>query len=1611
MVNRYAQLISLVPKGSFYDAAGDILPYRSDPYSFLYSPVTPNRTFGIYVNDVFRGTTQSDGTGKAVVSVQLDLGEQDIVLVDTIDQSRFSAPGVTVRLYATVLASHADVFSSIDASIDEIEQSMALETATPRFISDVFGRPLRQPNDLGVYLTDTYRRLLFRLRQAYRLFGSKLTGVRQAVFAYTGSVPLRLPKAWRADWVLGAQLLPNGDLQTYARVTDAATMATPVPNANQRVPVFIHAAYGGTTIFPGPFTNPPIPQVLTVTFSVGWLGGAVLIMGTDVNGTAVTETIAPPSGATFPITVTGRQVFVTVTGATMTTAGVWTASIGLGLTLFLRVLRIGSLNAGGGGAQNLNFTPGIPDTLTWGGGPAISIAAAALPPSGIVTLRDQDQPADWFGLNLEPGGGGGYVLSSPAIVAANTEAFLALELDGKGIVVVDLSADVGGGGGPPYTAAMIAATINTAFGADTRYGGPGGPYGAVATVANDLAGQGHVVRLTCPGLVVGPDSSIRIHPWGADGAFAIFGEPRFSVYTTASPPVRGVTASLQASPRIPAIAEPIVLNPAFVDSTPSTPITGGFVQPAYATALQVYFDGAWQGGNVQVQGTLIGGGIGTDAIAPPASRVVASGTNATITILAGIATVTFGAPDDPSPIQPGMFIRFTTGFNAGQGDYVRWINGLGYQLEQTVGTMSAVVGVSWTAYQDVIGQGALGFESIAQIVNVTPHAAPPANTPPGTATLTVLGGETLGYTVRLGRSARAFGAPGDTITAIGGGVTATYQFGVATRLEYTDLGGFLRIDGATTPGNDGLHPIIGFGTTGGPSFTGATLTIEHQRATTGGVFTSEALPGPGTAILYNGGQIVRVAAFDGVATATLYPPGARILSRPTARFEVADEMPFLSVGRLGSGTVEVQVDRLAIPAAPTSDSISLFGQPVPDGFRALNQAANVGQDIPGYFDASRFVIHGSGVDTDGLGTTDMALDVALPAAVVEAYRGFVIQAQFWVQQDMTSPGTQSFQVEFSFQVGLGGAEAFFAVGTAVPGSVPNPNAVPFHMINSGFSGTFGGSLDPTLVAAQVEVPFNATLMTIRLRHLGTAGAVPNAYAAIDRVVVVSQFGSSLYLGHGTVPLSAQQAAFGEVLYVWSPEPLSVAEKTAMGLPQPPKSTASTPVVQATIDNVVNAHGYWERFDVTEYLAGAPVNLVGTYGAVAWAAATLTNMKVVLGVPSRLTVVVPSDISLVTETLTIVPPSNATLAGTSAHAGVISGPAPQAVPGLVSAVAILAGPQLQDPNAFFPTNVAGQFLTVAGSQFPLNDGRFPITLWVDPHTVQYTNVNAVAEPTFSGTYTIDTVFPEESFPDEMLFEHPTPVPAGDIGVPVPASPAVLDGTGVYPWRFLSATVVQIASLAAGDPANQVVFNPAATYTLQYRRLIRAETPAFDLGTGFADYLWLVDAAIYERREPFGEPFNTREQVQFQADFQATLQNRSNSDQTTATLTADNGITTTTVPATNWRFVDAQTIAIDAAVFDPNSLYVLAYTALEPSYAKPASYVIELRSSNVSLLDVANQFYRVVQLDDLVDRTARWHQLRVTFTGVVDVRDVELAGLGLRGIHLYGVAPNAPGIIIP
>lgn len=760
------------------------------------------------------------------------------------------------------------------------------------------------------------------------------------------------------------------------------------------------------------------------------------------------------------------------------------------------------------------------------------------------------------------------------------------------------------------------------------------------------------------------------------------------------------------------------------------------------------------------------------------------------------------------------------------------------------------------------------------------------------------------FQIRM-RGRRAAGTDGQ-ITATGSGTTATFA-SATTIFSALDIGGGIRVVSGNL-GNQGgvaghnlVHTITAFN-----SIHSVTILNAGPAGT---VFVSE---GPGdTFSLFSPGETHVITKVTGNVLSLRDAVTNTWLGNIGVSVDRTNEIPVSSVGKLGPDTLTVKVDPTFAPGVggPLTDNVTPTGVYVPDGWHTANVTSSTTQLEPGQMGTGVLVLRSTA-------TADVSLFRSIPGAL--DYIGLPLRASFWVQEH--SAASANYRIDVSID---GGATWLLGTPQAVTGTIK-------HIFGSGIA---AGPNNPVAVRRTFFLPTTATSAWIRLTRI-SAGENPLTFT-VARAMIDSPTHTATFLGLNTIPRNAQRSNFRELIYLWSPEALTADEDAIIGVNpgnDPPYTTKP-----GHVDLLMPAHESVERFDVSEYDPATflPINLAGVYTDIDWTTnATLTNMEVVVGTPSRLTYARPTRVSQVPSEL---------LAFTATGGGVNS-------------------TVLSEPTAFLGATPPGT---------PDGDA-----LLLSTATTYLQKLNGVTLQ--------------------------SPTNPGDIIV-VPDTP---DAASVQPWKWIAGNKIFV---------DNAYFDSSATYYLTYNALMRAETGTITLPASQTDYVWLVDVGYFTRVDLTEGSESLTEQMTFRADFTAALSSQSDENLATSILIADNGVIRTTVAQANWSYLDAQTIRINPSVFDTASLYSFSYNALYPQLEPPASLTIEWRSATTAI-GLASATYLPVQNGepvnpvDIAGAYNQFHQLRITISGIVDVRDIRLYGVGLKGIHMFGASPRAPGIVV-
>ena len=229
-----------------------------------------------------------------------------------------------------------------------------------------------------------------------------------------------------------------------------------------------------------------------------------------------------------------------------------------------------------------------------------------------------------------------------------------------------------------------------------------------------------------------------------------------------------------------------------------------------------------------------------------------------------------------------------------------------------------------------------------------------------------------------------------------------------------------------------------------------------------------------------------------------------------------------------------------------------------------------------------------------------------------------------------------------------------------------------------------------------------------------------------------------------------------------------------------------------------------------------------------------------------------------------------------------------------------------------------------------------------------------------------------------------------------------------WSFTDETTVSIPQswFVSGD------LDSSATFTLDYNLLYQVITDkVLDLGVDYQDYSWLADYYLWQRLDKEQDDYYTETPLYFNiTNYRANLTNRSNANKATSNLMVQESTGVREIPKKFWRFIDDRTVEITATYLVNGQYYLKHY---EPRvYERSNISVIFEHRSATTAGGVELATWAEVEKNDLVETRQspghRFHQLRLTVSGIRDLRDFKVRSLVLKGLHLHGSSPSVQGL---
>ncbi len=499
---------------------------------------------------------------------------------------------------------------------------------------------------------------------------------------------------------------------------------------------------------------------------------------------------------------------------------------------------------------------------------------------------------------------------------------------------------------------------------------------------------------------------------------------------------------------------------------------------------------------------------------------------------------------------------------------------------------------------------------------------------------------------------------------------------------------------------------------------------------------------------------------------------------------------------------------------------------------------------------------------------------------------------------------------------------------------------------------------------------------------------------VDSMSATVEYISSRYLSDATVGRDRHHQYFGELMWLWSPEALTLKEQKYLGLQHKQASPASviggTGISAISSDTPAGAGTFEYEYTAATSLRRFRWQPFGTAYAPASGWSTITSDGTyTLTAPDTSTIDVDVIYTFLPDTVSSSYPSVTSRAITISDATTNPGLAREISPAH-SALEII------DHSAYtsldVPMNLAGIITEADFSTCGLINSEIQS---VDPFKYSYVYPEFLSQTGEELTLALVAANYEATL-DYISDEDQTEAILYEDGVPVPNNM----------WNFKDNNEIQIpqAWFISGD------LSLLSTFTLDYDLLYQVETPAIYLGANYLNYAWFVDYFLWNRYDKGQDAYDITEPVFFNVESgRAYLVGRSDMSRSTSELFVQRSDERVIISNRYWRFENDNTISIDTGALIPGNYYlthkenrVYLDNGLTVTFEHKASsteggltgetYVEVDRNENVS-----------IQADSL-----DYHQLRLSISGVRNLSDFRIRSLVLKGLRIHGSSPLVTGL---
>ncbi len=226
-----------------------------------------------------------------------------------------------------------------------------------------------------------------------------------------------------------------------------------------------------------------------------------------------------------------------------------------------------------------------------------------------------------------------------------------------------------------------------------------------------------------------------------------------------------------------------------------------------------------------------------------------------------------------------------------------------------------------------------------------------------------------------------------------------------------------------------------------------------------------------------------------------------------------------------------------------------------------------------------------------------------------------------------------------------------------------------------------------------------------------------------------------------------------------------------------------------------------------------------------------------------------------------------------------------------------------------------------------------------------------------------------------------------------------------WAFTASNQIRILTTGLSP------YSASSVYTIDYGLLYQFVTPYLDLGAGgYLNYAWYADYYLWDRMDSVEGQYETTTPVIFNLNTgRAYLSQKSTGESGLAKLFVQNGTEYIEIPKQYWKFRDSLTVELEPAYLIENAQYYLQHEEARVYEESNLTVTFEHRSGTDSAACSVAAWTTVDRNENVTVYNGHVvHQLRLSVSGIRDIRDFRIRSLVLKGLKIHGASPDVNGL---